>query len=55
MQSLSARALKEQNMIYRYLGNTGLKVSIIGFGNWLTGHDSKMLETQTEIIKYCWD
>ena len=22
-------------MEYRFLGNTGLKVSVIGFGNWL--------------------
>lgn len=24
------------DMIYRYLGKTGLKVSVFGFGNWLT-------------------
>jgi aryl-alcohol dehydrogenase-like predicted oxidoreductase len=28
-------------MIYRFLGRTGLKVSALGFGNWVTGHDTK--------------
>jgi hypothetical protein len=23
-------------MAYRYLGNTGLKVSVLSYGNWLT-------------------
>jgi aryl-alcohol dehydrogenase-like predicted oxidoreductase len=23
-------------MAYRYLGNTGMKVSVISYGNWLT-------------------
>ena len=26
-------------MVYRYLGNTGLKVSVIGLGNWLNNED----------------
>ncbi len=25
-------------MEYRFLGNTGLKVSCLGYGNWITGH-----------------
>lgn len=25
-----------QKMAYRYLGNTGLKVSVLSYGNWLT-------------------
>ena len=29
------------NMIYRNLGNTGLKVSVLGLGNWLNGDDKK--------------
>ena len=26
----------EQKMGYRYLGNTGMRVSIFSYGNWLT-------------------
>ena len=25
-----------QKMGYRYLGNTGMKVSVLSYGNWLT-------------------
>jgi aryl-alcohol dehydrogenase-like predicted oxidoreductase len=28
-------------MQYRYLGNSGLKVSIIGYGNWVNSNDAK--------------
>jgi aryl-alcohol dehydrogenase-like predicted oxidoreductase len=42
-------------MIYRNLGNSGLKVSVIGFGNWVTGHDPNALKTQTEILQYAWE
>ena len=35
----------KEKMEYRYLGNTGLKVSIIGLGNWLNNDDdSQTLE-----------
>ena len=37
-------------MIYRNLGNSGLKVSVLGFGNWVTGHDPEVLNTQREIV-----
>ena len=26
-------------MEYRYLGNTGLKVSVLGFGNWVNNQN----------------
>jgi hypothetical protein len=26
----------EQKMAYRYLGNTGMRVSVFSYGNWLT-------------------
>ena len=42
-------------MIYRYLGNSGLKVSVLSFGNWLTGHDLKEEETQIECMKKAFD
>ena len=39
------RAEQESKMVYRKLGNTGLSVSVLGFGNWVTGHDAKAEET----------
>ncbi|CAI2384450.1 unnamed protein product [Moneuplotes crassus] len=45
----------ESKMVYRYLGNSGLKVSILGFGNWITGHDPKAEETQIECIKKAYE
>ena len=44
-------------MGYRYLGKTGIKVSIVSYGNWLTS-DADTTESQTlvtESIKRCWD
>ena len=29
-------------MEYRYLGNTGLKVSIFGYGNWVNNQNDEM-------------
>ena len=29
-------------MEYRYLGNTGLKVSVVGFGNWVNNLNDEM-------------
>ena len=35
----------KEKMEYRYLGNTGLKVSIISLGNWINNEDdSQTLE-----------
>jgi voltage-dependent potassium channel beta subunit len=42
-------------MVYRTLGNTGLKVSVLSFGNWITGHDAKAEETQIECIKKAYE
>lgn len=28
-------------MEYRYMGGTGLKVSVLGYGNWLNSNDAK--------------
>ena len=53
-------------MAYRYLGNTGLKVSVIGYGN-MTASDMTVVDTGTisrneesqkfaiESVKYCFD
>ena len=29
---------KKDNMIYRYLGKTGLKVSVLSYGNYVNSH-----------------
>jgi aryl-alcohol dehydrogenase-like predicted oxidoreductase len=42
-------------MIYNYLGRTGLKVSRLGFGNWLTSDDPKAQEKMTKMVKLCYD
>lgn len=39
------RLLTESKMIYKTLGNSGLKVSVLGFGNWVTGHNAEALKT----------
>jgi len=31
-------------MVYRFLGNTGLKVSVLSYGTWLTAEDPKTEE-----------
>jgi len=38
------------NMIYRFLGNTGIKVSVLSFGNWLTSNDPKWEGTTNDCI-----
>lgn len=44
-------------MAYRYLGNTGIKISVLSYGNWLTSDqnndDSQNLVT--ECLKKCYD
>ena len=42
-------------MEYRFLGNSGLKVSVLSFGNWLTNNDPGVLEQTIEIVKKCYD
>lgn len=42
-------------MEYRYLGDSGLRVSVFGFGNWLTGNDPSHEANQIEIMKKAFD
>ena len=37
-------------MEYRYLGNSGLRVSILGYGNWVNNQDDKVT---LENVKTC--
>ena len=46
-----------QKMAYRYLGNTGMKVSVLSYGNWLTT-DENTEDTQSLVnncMKLCYD
>lgn len=40
-------------MEYRYLGNTGLRVSVLSFGNWLNSDKPEDYEITRDAIKLC--
>ena len=42
-------------MEYRYLGNTGLKVSALSFGNWLNSNTEEDYAITRDSIKKCLD
>jgi voltage-dependent potassium channel beta subunit len=42
-------------MLYRKLGDTGLEVSVLSFGNWITGHSKENQEIQNECVKLAWE
>lgn len=42
-------------MEYRNLGSSSLKVSVIGFGNWVTSEFPEQLERNKKCIKKAWD
>ena len=39
-------------MIYRYLGNTGIQVSVIGYGNMFATYDEKTYEVMRDSVKF---
>eukprot|EP01017_Pseudomicrothorax_dubius_P036607 TRINITY_DN5262_c0_g1_i1.p1 TRINITY_DN5262_c0_g1~~TRINITY_DN5262_c0_g1_i1.p1 ORF type:complete len:370 (+),score=102.77 TRINITY_DN5262_c0_g1_i1:100-1209(+) len=41
-------------MEYRNLGPSGLKVSVLSYGNWVTSNANAQ-ETTNELVKRCWD
>jgi len=42
-------------MTYRYLGNTGLKVSVLSYGNWLTAHNPESEKAIIECVKKAYE
>jgi len=38
-----------------YLGNSGLKVTRLSFGNWITGHKDEAVEAQAKCIRKALD
>ena len=54
MLTRNAEIVKEA-MRYRYLGKSGLKVSILGYGNWLNSNDKESYIKTRDSIKKCYD
>jgi voltage-dependent potassium channel beta subunit len=48
-------AAPKQQMEYRYLGNSGLKVSVFSFGNWLNSNRQEDYEITRDAIKVCFE
>lgn len=42
-------------MEYRYLGNSGLKVSVLSFGNWLNSNEEGNYNLTRDAIKKCYE
>lgn len=42
-------------MEYRYVGNSGLRVSIFAYGNWLNSDDKGNYEITRDSIKLCYE
>lgn len=43
-------------MLYRYLGNSGLKVSVFSFGNWLNSYNDKdAYQVTRDCMKKCYE
>ena len=43
------------SMEYRYLGNSGLKVSVLSYGNWLNSKKKDDYKATKEIVKKCFE
>jgi voltage-dependent potassium channel beta subunit len=46
---------KKIPMEYRYLGNSGLKVSLLSFGNWLNSNKQEDYEITRDAMKLCFE
>jgi aryl-alcohol dehydrogenase-like predicted oxidoreductase len=46
---------KKTPMEYRYLGNSGLKVSVLSFGNWLNSDKKEDYEITRDAMKLCFE
>jgi aryl-alcohol dehydrogenase-like predicted oxidoreductase len=42
-------------MEYRYLGPSGIKVSVISFGNWLNSDSEKDAQNTIDCVKRAWE
>ena len=48
-------AQNNKDMVYRYLGKTGLKVSVLSFGNWLNSDTKEDYELTRDCMKKCYE
>lgn len=48
-------AYEPKNMKFRYLGNTGLQVSVFSLGGWLTYGGTQKGNIVKEILQTAWD
>lgn len=46
---------KYKSMEYRYLGNSGIRVSVLSFGNWLNSNKEEDYTLTRDAIKKCFD
>jgi len=42
-------------MEYRFLGPTGIKVSVISFGNWVNSNTEEAKKMTYDCVKKAWD
>ena len=45
----------QQDMEYRQLGSTGIKVSVISFGNWVNSNSQEAKQFTIDALKKAWD
>lgn len=45
----------EYKMEYRNLGPTGLKVSVVSYGNWVNSHSEEAKQNTYDCMKKAWD
>lgn len=53
--SVVPTAYEPKGMKFRYLGNTGLQVSLFSLGGWLTYGGTQKGEIVKQILKTAWD
>lgn len=47
--------LENQAMEYRNLGPTGLKVSVISYGNWVNSNTEERKQATFDCVKRAWE
>jgi aryl-alcohol dehydrogenase-like predicted oxidoreductase len=51
----SAESTDKKKMVYRFLGNTGLRVSVLSLGTWITASNVEEEDKAIDIIKAAYD